>query len=154
MWQLIKALYRQNFQYSNCFQVTHDPQRGPLVYMRIYSGSIRPQSTVYNMTRKKTYVIPNIKVSLNAFSLFLSLSLYLPSERITRVLLMLADEQKEMQVMTQGNIAVAVGMKHVSTPLSVNTCMCVVCAQYKQGISWIISLLLICLVNLVMYRWF
>ena len=36
------------------------------------------------------------------------------SERITRVLLMLADEQKEVSVMTKGNIAVAVGMKNVS----------------------------------------
>ena len=36
------------------------------------------------------------------------------SERITRVLLMLADEQREVPIMENGNIAVAVGMKNVS----------------------------------------
>lgn len=39
------------------------------------------------------------------------------SEKISRVLLMLADEQREMAKMEEGNIAVAVGMKNVSCPL-------------------------------------
>jgi translation elongation factor EF-G len=34
-------------------------------------------------------------------------------EKVSRVLLMLADEQKEMGRMEEGNIAVAVGMKDV-----------------------------------------
>lgn len=41
---------------------------------------------------------------------FLSLS-----EKITRVLFMLADERQEVKSMTRGNIAVAVGLKNVST---------------------------------------
>ena len=39
------------------------------------------------------------------------------SERVSRVLLMLADEQREVPIMEQGNIAVAVGMKNVSCGL-------------------------------------
>ena len=35
-------------------------------------------------------------------------------EKVTRVILMLADEQREMQQICEGNIAVVVGMKHVS----------------------------------------
>lgn len=35
------------------------------------------------------------------------------SEKVSRVLLMLADEQREMKNMGEGNIAVAVGMKNV-----------------------------------------
>ena len=34
-------------------------------------------------------------------------------ERVSRVLLMLADEQREMTKMEEGNIAVAIGMKNV-----------------------------------------
>ena len=35
------------------------------------------------------------------------------SEKVSRVLLMLADEQKEVSQMESGNIAVAIGMKNV-----------------------------------------
>ncbi len=35
------------------------------------------------------------------------------SEKVSRVLLMLADEQREVGSMEEGNIAVAVGMKNV-----------------------------------------
>ncbi|XP_047586423.1 ribosome-releasing factor 2, mitochondrial isoform X2 [Lutra lutra] len=31
------------------FKVLHDKQRGPLVFMRIYSGMIKPQSAIYNI---------------------------------------------------------------------------------------------------------
>jgi len=37
------------------------------------------------------------------------------SERVSRVLLMLGDEQREVASMGEGNIAVAVGMKNVSS---------------------------------------
>lgn len=69
-------------------QVTHDAMRGPLVFLRILSGSIRAQSPVYNLTRSQR-------------------------ERVSRVLLMLADQQQEVPAITEGNIAVAVGLKHV-----------------------------------------
>ena len=43
------------------------------------------------------------------------------SEKISRVLLMLADEQREVAKMEEGNIAVAVGMKNVRCPLHFHT---------------------------------
>ena len=58
-------------------------------------------------------------------------------ERISRLLLMFADEQREVQSMTEGNIAVAVGLKHVSSlqppsvfivlmsPFTYGSCVCV-----------------------------
>ena len=50
------------------------------------------------------------------------------SERVSRVLLMMADEQREVPIMEQGNIAVAVGMKNVSCGLGyVHTHMHVYC---------------------------
>lgn len=72
------------------FKVTHDAMRGPLVFLRILSGSIRAQSPVYNLTRSQR-------------------------ERVSRVLLMLADQQQEVPAITEGNIAVAVGLKHTVT---------------------------------------
>ena len=43
-----------------------------------------------------------------------SSSLLAVSERVSRVLLMLANEQREVTAMSEGNIAVLVGLKHVS----------------------------------------
>ena len=41
--------------------------------------------------------------------------LYACSERISRLLLALGDEYKEMKMMSEGNIAVVAGLKHVRT---------------------------------------
>ena len=41
---------------------------------------------------------------------------------MTRVLVMLADEQREVQVMRGGTIAVAVGLKHVSSSKLTDLC--------------------------------
>ncbi|MGH0179737.1 UNVERIFIED_CONTAM: hypothetical protein FKN15_001961 [Acipenser sinensis] len=62
------------------FKVIHDKQRGPLVFVRIYSGTMKPQSAVYNINRNTT-------------------------ERISRLLLPFADQQIEIPSLTAGNIA-------------------------------------------------
>ena len=64
----------------------------------------------------------NVHIILSIYLLInvLISSIYLSRERITRVIHMLADEQKEVQLMTQGNIAVAVGLKHVCYTLSIH----------------------------------
>lgn len=38
------------------FKVLHDKQRGPLVFLRIYSGTVKPQTAVHNLSRNCTYV--------------------------------------------------------------------------------------------------
>ncbi|XP_065909117.1 ribosome-releasing factor 2, mitochondrial-like isoform X2 [Dysidea avara] len=72
------------------FKVIYDHQRGPVVFVRIYRGSLTPHSAVYNMTHKCR-------------------------ERISRLLWMFADEQREVAEMTQGNIAALVGLKNTYT---------------------------------------
>ena len=63
------------------------------------------------------------------------LCVFLYSERISRLLLALGDEYKEMKMMAEGNIAVVAGLKHVRTiiiiaqmeptmPLSIIDCSC------------------------------
>lgn len=37
------------------FKVLHDKQRGPLVFLRIYSGTLKPQTAVHNINRNSTY---------------------------------------------------------------------------------------------------
>ncbi|XP_072462450.1 ribosome-releasing factor 2, mitochondrial isoform X1 [Notamacropus eugenii] len=72
------------------FKVLHDKQRGPLVFMRIYSGTMKPQSAVHNINGNYT-------------------------ERISRLLLPFADQHVEIPSLTAGNIALTVGLKQTST---------------------------------------
>nr|KAF6354868.1 GTP dependent ribosome recycling factor mitochondrial 2 [Myotis myotis] len=72
------------------FKVLHDKQRGPLVFMRIYSGMIKPQLAVHNINGNCT-------------------------ERISRLLLPFADQHVEIPSLTAGNIALTVGLKHTAT---------------------------------------
>uniref|UniRef100_A0A667ZW12 Elongation factor G2 n=1 Tax=Myripristis murdjan TaxID=586833 RepID=A0A667ZW12_9TELE len=72
------------------FKVLHDKQRGPLVFLRIYSGTMKPQTAVYNINRDNT-------------------------ERMSRLLLPFADQHVEIPSLTAGNIALTVGLKQTVT---------------------------------------
>ncbi|XP_043095214.1 ribosome-releasing factor 2, mitochondrial [Puntigrus tetrazona] len=72
------------------FKVVHDKQRGPLVFVRIYSGSMKAQSAVYNISRNGT-------------------------ERMSRLLLPFADQHVEIPSLSAGNIALTVGLKQTVT---------------------------------------
>uniref|UniRef100_A0A8C2VRI9 Ribosome-releasing factor 2, mitochondrial n=1 Tax=Chinchilla lanigera TaxID=34839 RepID=A0A8C2VRI9_CHILA len=72
------------------FKVLHDKQRGPLVFVRIYSGTLKPQLAVHNINGNCT-------------------------ERISRLLLPFADQHVEIPSLTAGNIALTVGLKHTAT---------------------------------------
>ncbi|XP_069043294.1 ribosome-releasing factor 2, mitochondrial [Lepisosteus oculatus] len=72
------------------FKVLHDKQRGPLVFVRIYAGTMKPQSAVYNMSRNTM-------------------------ERMSRLLLPFADQHVEIPSLTAGNIALTVGLKQTVT---------------------------------------
>ncbi|XP_062410903.1 ribosome-releasing factor 2, mitochondrial isoform X2 [Sardina pilchardus] len=72
------------------FKVVHDKQRGPLVFLRIYSGSMKPQSSVHNINRNGT-------------------------ERMSRLLLPFADQHVEIPSLSAGNIALTVGLKQTVT---------------------------------------
>lgn len=86
-------LKRQWYKGDLCalaFKVLHDKQRGPLVFMRIYSGMIKPQLAIHNINGNCT-------------------------ERISRLLLPFADQHVEIPSLTAGNIALTVGLKHTAT---------------------------------------
>ncbi|KAK2538870.1 Gfm2 [Columba guinea] len=72
------------------FKVLHDKSRGPLVFVRVYSGSLKPQSAVYNINKSCT-------------------------ERMSRLLLPFADQQIEIPSLMPGNIALTVGLKQSAT---------------------------------------
>ncbi|XP_021107335.1 ribosome-releasing factor 2, mitochondrial isoform X2 [Heterocephalus glaber] len=72
------------------FKVLHDKQRGPLVFIRIYSGMVKPQSAIYNINGNCT-------------------------ERVSRLLLPFADQHIEIPSLTAGNIALTVGLKQTAT---------------------------------------
>ncbi|KAK1884466.1 Ribosome-releasing factor 2 mitochondrial [Dissostichus eleginoides] len=72
------------------FKVLHDKQRGPLVFLRIYSGTLKPQFAVHNINRNSV-------------------------ERISRLMVPFADQNVEIPSMTAGNIALTVGLKQTVT---------------------------------------
>ncbi|XP_035996286.1 ribosome-releasing factor 2, mitochondrial-like isoform X1 [Fundulus heteroclitus] len=72
------------------FKVLHDKQRGPLVFLRIYSGTLKPQTAVHNINRNST-------------------------ERMSRLLVPFADQHVEIPSMSAGNIALTVGLKQTVT---------------------------------------
>jgi elongation factor G len=72
------------------FKVVSDPYIGRLIYMRVYSGSVKAGATVYNSTRKK-------------------------KERVGRLLQMHANHREEREVVYTGDIVAAVGLKETYT---------------------------------------
>ncbi|KAG9488099.1 hypothetical protein GDO78_007737 [Eleutherodactylus coqui] len=72
------------------FKVVHDRQRGPMVFVRIYSGTMKAQSAVYNVNKNCT-------------------------EKMSRLLLPFADQQVEISSLPPGNIALIVGLKQTAT---------------------------------------
>ncbi|XP_035040037.2 ribosome-releasing factor 2, mitochondrial [Hippoglossus stenolepis] len=72
------------------FKVLHDKQRGPLVFLRIYSGTLKAQTAVHNINRNSI-------------------------ERMSRLLVPFADQHVEIPSMTAGNIALTVGLKQTVT---------------------------------------
>ena len=72
------------------FKIMTDPFVGQLAFFRVYSGHLDAGSSVYNSTRSKT-------------------------ERIGRILKMHANKREEIKEVWAGDIAAAVGLRHVST---------------------------------------
>lgn len=107
------------------FKVLHDKQRGPLVFLRIYSGTLKPQTAVHNINRNSTYVVTitvrssstsdlPINFDQNHLSNLFYFSYHVMcSERMSRLLVPFADQHVEIPSMTAGNIALTVGLKQV-----------------------------------------
>ncbi|RAL00208.1 mitochondrial elongation factor MEF2 [Aspergillus ibericus CBS 121593] len=72
------------------FKVVNDAKRGVLVYVRVYSGSLDRNSTIFNT---------NLKVS----------------ERAPRLLKMYANDAVEVDSIPEGHIGVVAGLKHART---------------------------------------
>lgn len=72
------------------FKITTDPYVGRLTYVRVYSGTLRKGSYVYNSSKK-------IK------------------ERVTRVLLMHADKREDKEFAYAGDIVALIGLKNTIT---------------------------------------
>ncbi|HEY3161210.1 MAG TPA: elongation factor G [Vicinamibacterales bacterium] len=72
------------------FKLMTDPFVGQLTFIRVYSGILTSGSSVYNATKGKT-------------------------ERVGRLLKMHANKREEIKEVYAGDIAAAVGLKHVST---------------------------------------
>ncbi|PZS13052.1 MAG: elongation factor G, partial [Solirubrobacterales bacterium] len=72
------------------FKIMADPYVGKLTYFRVYSGKLAAGSRVLNVSTGRT-------------------------ERVGRILMMHANERQELEEVYAGDIAAAVGIKHVAT---------------------------------------
>ncbi|GHU82044.1 elongation factor G [Clostridia bacterium] len=72
------------------FKIATDPYVGKLCFFRVYSGSVKTGTTVYNSTKDN-------------------------NERIGRILQMHANDRKDIDVCYAGDIAAAVGLKNTTT---------------------------------------
>ena len=72
------------------FKVVHDPRKGVLVYIRVYSGTLKPQSTLFNT----------------------SLQI---SERVPKLCQMFAEVPVEVESLSAGQIGVLPGLKSART---------------------------------------
>ncbi len=72
------------------FKIMNDPYVGQLVFLRVYSGTLTSGSGVYNSTKEK-------------------------KERVGRLLRMHANKREEVECITAGDIAGAVGLKFTTT---------------------------------------
>ncbi|CAG8957336.1 hypothetical protein HYFRA_00010760, partial [Hymenoscyphus fraxineus] len=85
-----KSLVAQIESCALAFKVVNDPKRGVLVYIRVYSGSIKRNSNIWNT---------NLHVT----------------ERAQRLLQMQASDAVEIQHIPAGQIGVISGLKHART---------------------------------------
>ena len=72
------------------FKIMNDQHVGQLVFLRVYSGTLKSSSGVYNSTKDK-------------------------KERVGRLLRMHANKREEVEVIAAGDIAAAIGLKYTTT---------------------------------------
>ncbi|KAI8918056.1 P-loop containing nucleoside triphosphate hydrolase protein [Entophlyctis helioformis] len=85
------------------FKVVYDPARGPLVYVRVYSGTLETRS-VLRIAGSETGAASKHNRDRKPVK-----------ERATKLLELYADDYDEIPRVETGNIAAIVGLKHVKT---------------------------------------
>lgn len=89
--QEITIVPSDNEQFSAlAFKIMNDPYVGTLTFFRVYSGSIKKGSTIYNSTKGK-------------------------KERVGRILAMHANSREEIEEVFAGDIGAFVGLKDTTT---------------------------------------
>ncbi|KAG8222143.1 hypothetical protein J437_LFUL002140, partial [Ladona fulva] len=77
--------FADNF-YAKAFKIIHDKQRGPLTFVRIYSGTFKKGQKIYNLRSQK-------------------------SEVASKLMIATADDYEDVENVETGNIAVVSGLK-------------------------------------------
>lgn len=101
------------------FKVTHDRQRGPLVYFRVYSGTVAAAEqrwirTVLTSIPAAFWTSRSVPGAFDAKA-FMFNATRATRERPTRLLTVYAKQTEEVDVVTAGNIGVAVGLKQTAS---------------------------------------
>ncbi|XP_012145634.2 mitochondrial ribosome recycling factor 2 isoform X1 [Megachile rotundata] len=75
---------------ARVFKVIHDKQRGPISFLRVYTGSIERHNKLYNIHKEQR-------------------------EQVNRLYVACADDYQEVSKVTHGNIAAVAGLKTTTT---------------------------------------
>jgi elongation factor G len=87
----IQILHKENANpLALIFKIQVDKEAGPLSFVRVYRGTLKKGSTIYNVNKKK-------------------------KERIGRILRMHADRTQDLSELNAGDIGVIVGFKNIQT---------------------------------------
>jgi len=98
------------------FKVVHDPHRGPVVFVRVFSGTLRAKELLANITATGRMLADRVQQRIQATSSGNTADkLELVKERALRVLEISADEIIDLQEVTAGNICAIVGLKDTRT---------------------------------------
>lgn len=90
--------YFENNLCAKAFKVIHDRQKGPLVFCRIYSGTFNKNQKIYNIGQDI-------------------------SEQTGRLYIAYADDFKDVEQITKGNIAVVTGLKVLRCKYKIYFCL-------------------------------
>lgn len=107
------------------FKVTHDPQRGPVVFIRVYSGTIKAKDTLINVSATERKVLeqaaalavaasgPNNATTTKGGNKDNQVGPV--KERVMRLLEISANNTVDLQEVVAGNICAIVGLKETKT---------------------------------------
>ena len=85
------------------FKVVHDARRGPIVYVRVYSGKLVARSVITNISGQATMGVGSGRQVAES------------KERVMKLLHVYADSMTEVESVGAGHICALVGLKHTRT---------------------------------------
>jgi hypothetical protein len=100
---------------SAAFKVVHDARRGPIVFVRVYSGQLVARSVIANVSGQHTPLLSGGEVGSSGGGGGGGRVVQQNKERVMKLLHVYADSMTEVDTVDAGHICAIVGLKHTRT---------------------------------------